>query len=170
MIRKPALALAALALLAGPAAAQIAPGIRTPDNVAEAVLMAQLFGCTAAASERLAGGLNAPLAPDLKGVELHSALPPVLAPKVGPLAEGSKVMSLSSPEGSVWMAYDPTARRCVVSALAPDPAAVKAKLMPVFESGRSPWKSVGAKNDRLDSGGGRRAGRDHHSSLQPIVR
>lgn len=131
-----------LAALAGTLHAQIAPGVRTPDNVAEAVLMAQLFGCTSAASERLAGGLNSPLKPDLKGVDMHAALPPALAPKVGPLGEGSKILSLSSPEGDVWMAYDRTARRCVVSALVPDPAAVKAQLLPIFESERSPWKRV----------------------------
>ena len=141
---KRGLVLAALlaAALPGEAGAQIAPGVRLPDNVAEAVLMAQLFGCTSAASGRLAYGLNIPLEADQTNVALHEALPDNLAARVGPLGSESRILSLEAPDGAVWMAFDPAARRCVVTGLAVDPPRIREELMPIFESDRSPWQAA----------------------------
>ena len=124
------------------AQAQVAPGVRHPDNIAEAVLMAQLFSCTSAASERPAEGLNIPLDSSLTGVANHPSLPDSLAGYVGPLGPNSRILSLDSPEGPVWMAFDPDAKRCVVTGEAVNPGLIREKLMPIFASEESPWNPV----------------------------
>lgn len=122
------------------ASAQIAPGVRPPANIAEGVSMAELFGCISAASDRPADGLNMPLDKSLEGVALHEALPASLASKVGKLGSRARILSLATPEGIVWIAFDPEVHACTVTALAADPAGTREKLTSFFESDRSPWR------------------------------
>jgi hypothetical protein len=112
-------------LLAAPVQGQIAPGVRLPSNITDAVMMAHLFSCVGAATDRPANGLNIPLAPDATGVALHKELPTKLRDSVGKMPSEAKFLSLSSPEGDAWVAFDPLAKRCVVTAVVSDPASVK---------------------------------------------
>jgi hypothetical protein len=109
-------ALAAAAAL-GPtsATAQIAPGVRAPQSVAEAAADAWLFGCFFASAERPAAGLN--LGFELAGPGLHSvdAMPDGdLLPLIGALPDRTRIAVLDAPGGQAWMFHDPKSKRCIV--------------------------------------------------------
>lgn len=120
--------------------AQIAPGVRHPDNLAEGVLMSQLMGCIGAASERPTEGLNMPFNPELTGIAEHKALPADLSSLAGEMSEQSRYLALDTPEGQVWLAFDKVARKCIVTAIAPSPEDVRTSLMQLYEGPQSPWQ------------------------------
>lgn len=140
-MRKLAAALTVLGLTAG-AQAQVAPGLRLPQNLSEGVLMAQLMSCTSAASGRVSEGLTMDLSSGLQSVSLQKSLPADLAAAAGEFGPRSRFMTLDTPEGPTWMAFDPVAFRCVVMARASDPEAVRTKILSLYESERSPWERI----------------------------
>lgn len=106
---------AAAALASASAEAQIAPGVRAPQSVAEAAADAWMLGCVFAAAERPAAGLN--LGFELAGPGLHAvnALPSAdLLPLIGTLPDRTRIAVLEAPGGQAWMFHDPKSKRCIV--------------------------------------------------------
>lgn len=109
-----ALAVAA-ALAFAPAGAQIAPGVRAPESVADAATDAWTLGCFFAAAERPAAGLN--IGFELAGPGLHAvnSLPDDdLKPLIYALPDRTRIAVLDAPGGQVWIFHDPKSKRCIV--------------------------------------------------------
>jgi hypothetical protein len=116
-LKRAAILLAAFALpvAAAPAAAQIAPGLRAPENIRGAVAQAWLMGCYFAATDRPAVGLNLPLG-DLAGAGLHAptSIPDDLRAFIDTLADDVRTAVLDAPGGAVWMFFDARSKRCAI--------------------------------------------------------
>lgn len=143
-MRKAALAVAALALLAGPAAAQIVPGLPAPTSPADAVSDAQAMLCTLAAAGRPMPGLNSALLGG-EGMTALDALPDSLARFVGREPQ-QRIVQLVAPGDPVWVVHDPRSRRCAIITLT-DPAPVTGKLLASLDLPGA-WERVD------DAGGG----------------
>lgn len=108
------LASLALPLTAAPAAAQIAPGLRAPENIRGAVAQAWLMGCYFAATERPAAGLNIDTSMGGPGLHEPRSIPADLRGFVDALGDHVRLAVLDAPGGEVWMFYDAGARRCTI--------------------------------------------------------
>jgi hypothetical protein len=111
------LLLAALALppaAAAPAAAQIAPGLRAPTSVRDAIAQAWLMGCYFAATERPSAGLNMDISRGGPGLRAPRAVPERLRAFIDAMPDHVRVAVLDAPGGAVWMFYDGQAKRCTI--------------------------------------------------------
>lgn len=135
------LAAAALAVTSLPAGAQIAPGLRAPESVADGVFQAWLMGCFFAASERPAAGLN--IGFELAGEGLHEAnrIPDDLRPLIMALADHVRVAVLDAPGGEVWMFHDPRNNRCLVATSPADAPGMAETLAGLVERDGD-WRTV----------------------------
>lgn len=115
-MKRAALILAAFALPipAAPAAAQIAPGLRAPANLRDAVGQAWLMGCYFAATERPAAGLNIDTSMGGPGLHEPRSMPAGLRAFIDTLGDHVRLAVLDAPGGEVWMFYDATAKRCTI--------------------------------------------------------
>ena len=104
----------ALPLAAAPAAAQIAPGLRAPENVRDAVGQAWLMGCYFAATERPSAGLNIDISMGGPGLHAPRSMPAGLRGFVDTLGDHVRLAVLDAPGGGVWMFYDGQAKRCTI--------------------------------------------------------
>ena len=111
-----ALLLAALALpmAAAPAAAQIAPGLRAPTSVRDAIAQAWLLGCYFAATERPAAGLNMDVSMGGPGLHAPRATADGLRAFIDTQPDHVRLAVLDAPGGGVWMLHDARARRCTI--------------------------------------------------------
>jgi hypothetical protein len=124
MIWRAGLALAALALLASPAAAQIVPGTRAPESPADAVDLAQALLCTLAAAGRPTPGLNMQLIGG-EGMTQLDKVPEALARFVT-AAPTQKIILLQAPGEPVWIVHDAASSRCAIySFTAAEPVVAK---------------------------------------------
>jgi hypothetical protein len=130
MIRAAGLAIAALALLASPAAAQIVPGTRAPESAADAFDVAQALLCTLAAAGRPVPGLNMQLIGG-EGMTQLDKLPDGLAGFVA-AAPTQRVVLLQAPGDPVWVVHDSASGRCAVYSFT-DSAPVTAKLLTALD-------------------------------------
>jgi hypothetical protein len=130
---------AAAALACAPAAAQIAPGVRAPESVVDAVADAWLLGCFFAAAERPAAGLNVGI--ELGGPGLHSpqSAPDDLRPLIFALPGRMSVAVLDAPGGQAWMFHDRKTKRCIV---APTPVSTEGVEAKFLELMARDWKPV----------------------------
>lgn len=130
---------AAAALACAPAAAQIAPGVRAPESVVDAVADAWLLGCFFAAAERPAAGLNVDI--ELGGPGLHSpqSAPDDLRPLIFALPGRMSVAVLDAPGGQAWMFHDRKTKRCIV---APTPVSTEGVDAKFLELMARDWKPV----------------------------
>ena len=108
------LASLALPLTAAPAAAQIAPGVRAPSSVRDAVGQAWLLGCYFAATERPAPGLNMDASMGGPGLHEPRSMPAGLRAFIDTLADHVRLAVLDAPGGEIWMFYDAQAKRCTI--------------------------------------------------------
>jgi hypothetical protein len=115
-LKRFALILAAFALpvAAAPAAAQIAPGLRAPENIRGAVAQAWLMGCYFAATDRPAPGLNMDISRGGPGLRDASSMPASLRPFMDTLGDHVSLAVLDAPGGEVWMFYNAQAKRCTI--------------------------------------------------------
>jgi len=131
---------AAAALVCAPAAAQIAPGIRAPESVADAATDAWMLGCFFAAAERPAAGLN--IGFELAGPSLHAvnAMPDdALRPLIDALPGRTRIAVLDAPGGQVWMFHDPKPKRCIVVPTPVSTEGVEARFLKLMAKD---WKPV----------------------------
>lgn len=128
-MRRAALILAAFALplTAAPAAAQIAPGVRAPASVRDAVGQAWLLGCYFAATERPAPGLNMDAAMGGPGLHEPRSMPAGLRGYIDALPDHVRLAVLDAPGGEVWMFYDARAKRCTIATNPADAAGIDAE-------------------------------------------
>jgi hypothetical protein len=136
MMRSACLAAAALALLAGPAAAQIVPGTRPPESAADAIDEAQALLCTLAAAGRPMPGLNMPLLGE-EGMTQLDTVPDALARFVTSTPQ-QRIVQLHAPGDPVWVVHDAQTGRCAIYSFT-DAAPVEAKLLASFARPGS-WK------------------------------
>ena len=115
-MKRIALILAAFALpvAAAPATAQIAPGVRAPSSVRDAVGQAWLMGCYFAATERPSAGLNLDISLGGAGLHAASSIPAGLRGFIDTLRDDVSLAVLDAPGGEVWMFYDARAKRCTI--------------------------------------------------------
>jgi hypothetical protein len=115
-LKRFALILAALALPSAltPGAAQIAPGLRAPENIRGAVAQAWLMGCYFAATERPAAGLNIDTSMGGPGLHEPRSMPAGLRGYIDTLAGHVRLAVLDAPGGEVWMFHDAQAKRCTI--------------------------------------------------------
>jgi len=125
-MRSASLAVAALALLAGPAAAQIVPGTRPPESAADAIDDAHSVLCTLAAAGRPMPGLNMPLLGE-EGMTQLDKVPDALAPLVAS-APQQRIVQLQAPGEPVWVVHDARTGHCSIYSFT-DAAPVEAKLL-----------------------------------------
>jgi hypothetical protein len=130
---------AAAALTCAPAGAQMAPGLRAPESVVDAVGDAWMMGCFFASSDRPAVGLN--IGMELAGPSLHSAdaIPDPLRPLINGLPARDRFAVLDAPGGQVWMFFDPKTKRCIVVPLPVDTPGIEAKLLSLMGD---EWKQI----------------------------
>ncbi|HEX8573247.1 MAG TPA: hypothetical protein VF759_10905 [Allosphingosinicella sp.] len=110
------------ALVGAPARAQIAPGVRAPETVADAAGDAWLLGCFFAAADRPAPGLNIGIENGGPGLHKPNSAPADLRPLIFALPGRSSVAVLDAPGGQAWMFHDPKTKRCLV---VPTPASAE---------------------------------------------
>ncbi len=108
------LAVLALPMTAAPAAAQIAPGVRAPSSVRDAVGQAWLMGCYFAATERPSAGLNMDISMGGAGLHQPRSMPADLRAFIDTLGDHVRLAVLDAPGGEVWMFYDARAKRCTI--------------------------------------------------------
>lgn len=131
---------AAAALASAPAGAQIAPGVRAPESVADAAVDAWMLGCFFAAAERPAAGLN--IGFELAGPGLHSvnSMPDDgLRPLIAALPGRTRIAVLDAPGGQVWMFHDPKLKRCIVVPTPVSTEGVEARFLKLMAGD---WKPV----------------------------
>jgi hypothetical protein len=127
-----------LSCVYAPANAQIAPGVRQPATVEDAVAMSHLFGCIGAVTDRPTNGLNIALNPTQKGVFIRDNLDVSLKTKLGDLSSSSKFLELQSPEGSAWTIFDPTSKKCSVTAIVKNPQKIGVGIAEMMENIKLP--------------------------------
>jgi hypothetical protein len=131
---------AAVALASASAAAQIAPGVRAPESVADAAAQGWLLGCFFAAADRPAAGLN--IGFELAGPGLHAvnAMPDAaLLPLIGILPDRARIAVLDAPGGQAWMFHDPKSKRCIVVPTPVSTEGVEAAFLKIMGT---EWKPV----------------------------
>ncbi|HYG48243.1 MAG TPA: hypothetical protein VD846_09925 [Allosphingosinicella sp.] len=136
ILRRGALFAAALAVLAGPASAQLVPGLSPPASPAEAIDDAHSVLCTLAAAGRPMPGLNMkPIGGE--GFTPLDRLPKALEPffQSGP---AEKIVQLKSPGDPVWLIHDPRSGACAIISFT-DPAPAVARLLKSLDQPGS-WK------------------------------
>jgi hypothetical protein len=138
-LRPLSLAAAAAALACAPAGAQLAPGMRAPESVVDAVAHAWLTGCFFAAAERPAVGLN--MGFDLAGPSLHpvNSVPKDLLPLIMSLPARMRVAVADAPGGQVMMFHDNKAKRCLVVPTPASTPGVEAEFLSLMDGD---WKPV----------------------------
>lgn len=141
-MKRLAFLLAALALpLTAPAAAQIAPGLRAPENIRGAVAQAWLMGCYFAATERPSAGLNLDIS--MGGAGLHAArsIPAGLRGYIDTLRDDVSLAVLDAPGGEVWMFYDAQAKRCTIATNPADAQGIDAEFADLVRLDND-WRAV----------------------------
>jgi hypothetical protein len=138
MIRGAGLAVAALALLASPAAAQLVPGTRAPESPADAVDEAQALLCTLAAAGRPVPGLNMPLIGG-EGMTQLDKVPEELARFVT-ASPTHRTVRLQAPGDPVWVVHDAGSGRCAIYSFA-EASPVVTKLLAALDRPGA-WKRL----------------------------
>jgi hypothetical protein len=110
------------------ATAQIAPGLRAPETVADGIEQAHAMACFLAVAGRPFPGLNFD-APDLMGEGLRKAdVGPDWLSASYPAVSGATLTTLTTGQSDVWIAFDAASARCIIAAQADDTAALREAL------------------------------------------
>jgi len=113
-IRKHLLGLVLCAVGVASANAQVMPGMRAPNDLVDAAVMAVNSACMLASAGRPVPGINMPAGGNAgEGItERRSA--PDWVKKVSASQGRSRFSTLASPEGEVWIRFDESTARCSV--------------------------------------------------------
>ena len=133
-------ALIAPALLAsGAARAQIAPGFKVPESMAEAVDDAQSWACFLATAGNPVPGVNQPLlGMEGEGLKIEPAAPDWLT-SARPAVPGVRYSTLETPDGPIWIVFDGARHSCLIVARSADTAALHQAVVTRLD-GDKDWK------------------------------
>jgi hypothetical protein len=97
-----------------PANTQVMPGMRAPNDLVDAAVMAVTGACHLASARRPVPGINAP-ADGLagEGVNEHRSAPSWVE-KASQARGRSRFATLASPDGLIWIRFDESTARCSV--------------------------------------------------------
>jgi hypothetical protein len=111
---KSLLVLALGTLCVVPGNAQVMPGMRAPNDMVDAAVMAVTGACGLASAGRPVPGINMPANGNAgEGITEHRSAPDWVK-KASAAAGRSRFSTLASPEGMVWIRFDESTARCSV--------------------------------------------------------
>lgn len=125
MLRRASIFLsAACVLVAGSSVtlAQLMPGFRAPDSKLDAVKMTHRTGCFLASANRPVPGINMD-AGDLAGEGLtEKKQAPEWLASIQPISNQSRLATLDTPEGPIWITFDMDSGLCTIAVQTDDQA------------------------------------------------
>jgi hypothetical protein len=127
--------------------AQLAGGLRAPTSKLDGAVGAQTFACFLSSAGRPVPGVNLD-APELmgEGLKVQTAADPWLTEAVE-IAPASNLATLDTPEGPIWIVFDPATRACTLALQTSDAAGFRTAF--IADAFEGDWKR---KKDRSAHG------------------